>query len=280
VRPGCGSFPLFKGGIVSKPDPEDLPRVPWAISAAYLYILDLDDPSLAWEYLRRHPGYRKDWDRRQRVVSFVRWGLQAAESPELDARTAHPLWLVSSDKLLHVRPTTTRTTTDRRFDLWRIPGRKRLALEGSDLTLTADTSALRMKLSLSGSLSDGAAYASSAPMTPQLRGQLDLLAAHAQALEGLAPQFESARKVARSGLLHLRALQALDASQAGASHRDIAQALFGLDAVVRRWHADGELRAQVRYLLRRAEKFMAGGYLSLVGVSHGAANDPGEKTDH
>ncbi|MFN7040128.1 MAG: transcriptional regulator domain-containing protein [Acidovorax temperans] len=46
------------------------------MSAAYLYVLDLDDPALAWEYLRRHPGYHADWARRKRVVSFARWGLR------------------------------------------------------------------------------------------------------------------------------------------------------------------------------------------------------------
>ena len=59
-----------------KPNPEDLPRAPWSVSAAYLYALELDDSALAWEYLRRHPGYRSDWARRKRVVSFARWGLR------------------------------------------------------------------------------------------------------------------------------------------------------------------------------------------------------------
>ena len=34
---------------------------PWRAAAAYLYTLDLDGPALAWEYLRRHPGYRTAW---------------------------------------------------------------------------------------------------------------------------------------------------------------------------------------------------------------------------
>ncbi|MGJ7536975.1 MULTISPECIES: transcriptional regulator domain-containing protein [unclassified Variovorax] len=59
-----------------KPDPEDLPRAPWGMSAAYLYVLDLDDSGVAWEYLRRHPDYGSDWARRRRVVSFARWGLR------------------------------------------------------------------------------------------------------------------------------------------------------------------------------------------------------------
>lgn len=165
----------------------------------------------------------------------------------------------------------------RRFDLWRIPGRKRLALDGPDLALTADLSAQRMRLSLSGALADGAAYASAVPLTPQLRGQLGTFNAQAKALEGHVPRVDPARPITRVALLHLRALQALDASQAGASHRDIAQALFGLEAVVLRWHEDGELRAQVRHLLRRAEAFMTGGYLALAGVSHSAAEHPGDE---
>jgi hypothetical protein len=123
----------------------------------------------------------------------------------------------------------------------------------------------------------GAAYVSAVPLTPRFRGQLDTFNAQAQALEGHALRVDPARPVTRVALLHLRALQALDASQAGASHRDIAQALFGLEAVVLRWHEDGELRAQVRHLLRRAEAYMAGGYLALAGVSHSAEKCPGDE---
>ena len=195
----------------------------------------------------------------------------------MDGRDAQPLWLSSSDGLLHVRAAHANNAAARRFDLWRIPGRKRLALDGPDLALTADLSAQRMRLSLSGALVDGAGYASSAPVTPRLRGQLDAFNAQANALEGHTPQADPARPVTRAALLHLRALQALDASQAGASHRDIAQVLFGLEAVVLRWHEDGELRARVRHLLRRAEALMSGGYLALAGIPPAAAKHPGDE---
>jgi hypothetical protein len=75
----------------------------------------------------------------------------------------------------------------------------------------------------------------------------------------------------------LHALQALDASQAGARHRDIAGALFGVDAVRTRWTPDGELRAQVRHLLRRAEGLMRGGYLALAGVRRQHTGAPGDE---
>ena len=40
---------------------------PWYATAAYLYVLHLDGPALAWEYLRRHPDYRRDWLRGTRT---------------------------------------------------------------------------------------------------------------------------------------------------------------------------------------------------------------------
>lgn len=66
---------------MTKPNPDDLPTAPWGVSAAYLYVLDLDNPALAWEYLRRHPSYRSDWVRRKRLVSFARWGLRCRRKP-------------------------------------------------------------------------------------------------------------------------------------------------------------------------------------------------------
>ncbi len=163
------------------------------------------------------------------------------------------------------------------FDLWRVPGRKRLSLGGAGLILQSELSSQRLRVSLASDLGDGEAYACAVPLIPELRGQLDVFKAQALLLEGHVPAAEVVRPATRAALLHLRALQALDAAQAGASHRDIAQALFGLEAVALRWHEDGELRAQVRYLLRRAEGYMLGGYLALAGIRRTTAKRPGDK---
>src|ERR1700722_16526252 len=34
----------------------------WRPAAAYLYVLRLDEVALAWEYVRRNPRYRRDWE--------------------------------------------------------------------------------------------------------------------------------------------------------------------------------------------------------------------------
>ncbi len=204
-------------------------------------------------------------------------GCDVAEDPRLDARLAQPLWLTSSEELLHVRAAPARGVASKGFDLWRIPGRKRLVFDGLELTLIAEQHAERVRLSLASSVADGQGYVSTVPLTPGLRGQVERFNAQAQTLAGQALPAAHARAAARSSLLHLRAIQALDAVQAGASHRAIALALFGSEAVEIRWREDGELRAQVRYLVRRAQAFMNGGYLALAGVLPFASKDPGDE---
>jgi hypothetical protein len=250
---------------------------PWMLSAAYLYTLDLYGPTLAWEYLRRNPGYRADWACQKRSSSFAQWGLRRAEDPALDGRQALPLWLSDGDGWLQVHAAHRNDAAARHFDLWRVPGRKRLVLDGPDLALTADLSAQRMRLSLSGTLTDGVPYTTAVPLTPQLRGQLQAFHTDAALLEGKPVPVATARTVNRAALLHLRALQALDAWQAGARQRVIAEALVGAEVADARWSADGDLRAQIRHLLARAKGLMEGGYLALAGVRQPPRTVPGDE---
>lgn len=165
------------------------------------------------------------------------------------------------------------------FNLWGIPGRKRLVYAGTHLSLSSEHGPNRLQASLSPELEEGAAYGLTVPLDAHLRTRLTTYQAQASALQGQWPPV-SAKKATRASLLHLHALQALDASQAGARHRDIAGALFGLDAVRTRWTADGELRAQVRHLLTRAEGLMLGGYLALAGVCQQYVGAPGDEPAH
>lgn len=171
------------------------------------------------------------------------------------------------------------STSGLTFDLWKIPGRKYLSHAGSQLNIRAEHGSNRLRVSLSTELQHGTAYGLTVPLDAQLRTRLTGYQAQANAIQGQWPPV-AAKKVTRASLLHLYALQALDASQAGAHHRDIAGALFGLDAVRKRWTADSELRAQVRHLLTRAEGLMRGGYLALAGVRQQHVSAPGDEPAH
>ncbi len=75
---------------------------------------------------------------------------------------------------------------------------------------------------------------------------------------GLFPPERRARRWAM-------ALQAYDAVQAGASHRDIAVALFGEKVVKEDWYGRSDyLRLRVQRLVRMADKLVNGGYRDLL----------------
>src|SRR3546814_14276169 len=68
-----------------------------------------------------------------------------------------------------------------------------------------------------------------------------------------------------TALLELHSLQALDATLAGASLREVAEGLFGVDAAAD-WYSDGGLRSKVRRLVHRGDALRRGGYRRLAQI--------------
>lgn len=211
-------------------------------------------------------------------------GCDVAVDPTLNACCARPQWLTPSESLLLVRAAHAAGPYPRPaspgFDLWRVPGRKQLALECGELTLTVDLSAQRLQMVLASDVVDGLPFASSVPLDIGPRATAGHFQAQAQALHGQTSDLPAARAATRAALLHLRALQALDASLEDVPHRTLALVLFGADTVQQRWHSDGELRAQVRHLISRGEGFMRGGYLTLAGIVPPPCTDHGDQAAH
>ncbi|MDC6282721.1 DUF2285 domain-containing protein [Ralstonia pseudosolanacearum] len=239
----------------------------WYPTAAYLYVLHLDDLALAWEYLRRHPEYRRDWLRRRSEPETAHtWGLRMLEDPALDARDAHPAWFPGHPCAAQLHPDIDPPSGAAPFEFWRIPGHKHLVHDGQRLMLTTRWPGCCLRLTLAPGLEDGMAYvyairACDMPCARHctLRAELDKLAV---APEG-RPAAVARPRPAPTALQELHTLQALDANLAGASLREVAEGLFGTDAVVKGWYADGGLRSRVRRLVRRGQGLMRGGYRRL-----------------
>lgn len=237
----------------------------WYPTAAYLYVLHLDRPALAWEYLRRNSDYRRDWLHRRHQQAHA-WGLRLLEDPSLDARDAHPDWFPDPDGVLQLYPDADPPPEADAFEFWRIPGHKHLIHDGKRLVLTAHWPGCCVRLALAPGLADGMAYlyavrACAAPCASYhtITAELDKLA-----MAGAAVPAAAARsRPTPAALLELHTLQALDAALAGASLREIAEGLFGTEAVAADWYTDGGLRSRVRRLTRRGQSLMRGGYRRL-----------------
>jgi hypothetical protein len=232
---------------------------PWYPTAAYLYVLHLDGPARAWEYLRRNPDYRLDWLRRHRLPDAAHvWGLRLWEDPALDARDAHPVWFPDPDGTLQLYPDADPPPNATPFAFWRIPGHKQLTYDGKRLTLMARWPGDCLRLALAPGLADGMAfaYAIRAGATPRAR---------LRALAAVTPAAAARARPTPAALLQLHTLQALDAALAGASLREIAQGLFGADAAAG-WHTDGGLRSRLRRLIQRGQSLTRGGYRRLARI--------------
>ena len=239
----------------------------WDPTAAYLCTLHLDGPALAWEYLRRNPDYRLDWLRRRRPDAAERWGLRLLEDPALDARDAHPAWFPDHDAVVQLYPDADPPPDAVVFEFWRIPGTKHLIHDGKRLVLVARWPGCCLRFALATGLVVGTAcaYAIRACAVPCIR--YHALIAQLNTLAGLpevaAPVVTTRPRPSAAALLELHTLQALDATLVGASLREVAEGLFGVDAVAADWHKDSALRARVRRLVRRGEALMRGGYRRL-----------------
>lgn len=231
-------------------------------TAAYLYLLSLDPPGLAWEYLRRNDGYCIDWKHHGRLDNArvaEPWGLRFLEDPEFDAREAEPGWLPDPDVLVAFGPAV--RDDDDPFSLWALPGRKSVVHDGKRLLLKTRVGRRVVRLAVSLSLADGVPYAFAVPAGPAARARA-AAAEVADALAGVAPPSRAA-PVTRTMLVHMRAVQALDAAKAGLSERAIAGAVLDHAEADGEWN-DSAARAQVRYLLRHGRAMRDGGYRQLL----------------
>jgi hypothetical protein len=240
-------------------------RSSWLAPAAYLYVLGLDSSSLAWEYLRRNPTYQALWRNaasRANRSAAGRWSLEDWEDPRRDARTAEPAWsplprvsLARYNDIEAAPP----------FQFWGISGRKSLIHDGHALRLSVRQRWGLLRATLESTLTVAEPYGYLVPAGRKLddccRAVREFEAIY-QISNPDTPQ--RVKRPGRLSLMHMRILQALDGAEKGASHRDIASALFGEAVLQAQWSRDGELRAQIRHWLRRGAQLSGGGYRTLL----------------
>jgi hypothetical protein len=131
-----------------------------------------------------------------------------------------------------------------RFDLWALPGRKRLIHDGRNLALTRQGAGPAERATLGRGLEQGQPFARTA--------------------WGRSALGRGSASAPRIALAHIRALLALDAKTAGASDLQIARALMSPGRLEGAWSSDSAERALVRDALTRGRAFRDGRWRELV----------------
>jgi len=124
--------------------------------------------------------------------------------------------------------------------------------------MTADWPGNALRFALAPGFEDGMAFAY-AVRAGTAASSLRHLASNITTATQAAPVAVTHSRPTAAALLELHTLQALDATLAGASLREVAEGLFGADAV-QDWYADGGLRSKTRRLVQRGDALMHGGY--------------------
>lgn len=247
----------------------------WRDAAAYAPLLAADRSIIAWEWLRRDPGYNvaaAAWASGARkpgghLPGPEPWGLHAFESPDLAAPVARPVWRAEAHPFVLSATVDAVDNPMDGFDLKSF-GEKATLIEDLDcerVLFSDGLRAIRLDI-LSNTLKRG-------PVRPQF-----LIAGISSAeapLLSLRRFLSLCRTGSFSATLHppeskaprlVLMLRAHDALAAGASQREIASVLLSAEAGQLRWRVNApSLRSRVQRLARNAEIMAGGAFRSLLG---------------
>ncbi|WP_337180654.1 DNA -binding domain-containing protein [Sphingopyxis granuli] len=200
------------------------PLADWRDASAYEWLDDCGRPAFAWEWLRRQPAYQVAAEGEGTIAPA--FGLRNCPALEADAREACPIWTAAVDPMLLVATAQSCSTRDCNFDLGRVREGRTLTVsaEGEHWLFGAAARPLRLDI-VSGSLCGGsvALTVHVARLDAAALVALSRLVALAREGQWRQSHFPAERRAGRWS----QVLRVHDALLAGASQRDIADALFG-----------------------------------------------------
>ncbi len=239
----------------------------WQNREAFEYTEQLDGPLLAWEYLRRNTAYCTAWDTRNPAEAETAardWGLLRLIDPTVDARTANPIWQPDPPSTLRVVRASAAKEGLKLYDL-QIERTPYMVRDDQGTYGTASVKSNSWRVHVADGLAEDDRIAIAIPMDEFARRRVaaadrfivDLKAKSAKTLKLVSA-------LNRADRFHCSVLQAIDGAAAGATHRQIAVAIYGQRRVSSSWTPDGDLRARIRYFLKRGATLVDGGYRALI----------------
>jgi hypothetical protein len=239
----------------------------WQNREAFQYTEQLDGPLLAWEYLRKNSAYRAAWAERNSSGSDTPgrdWGLLRLIDPATDARSANPIWQPDPPSTLRIVRASAAKQGLKFYDL-QIERAPYMVRDDQGTYGTASMKSNSWRIHVADGLADDDWIAIAIPVDEFARRRVaaaDRFIVDLKAKSAETPKHFSASN--RADRFHSSVLQALDGAAARATHRQIAVAIYGQRRVSASWTPDGDLRARIRYFLKRGSALVNGGYRKLI----------------
>ena len=247
---------------MSKRSPQELAGSArhWRSAAHYRSLLLTDRRGFAWEWLRRHPPYRKSWKNRDRPPED--FGLLAYEDPDHGLTKAKPIWAIAVDPwVLPSRPSREQpTSADDLLDVRQISEFVSVQIDECDVEhwlITDGCWSIRLDLH-EGTLLGGPVmlqhffhgFASAESKIHALR-QLGALVTCGSMPGRFLPQESRAAR----WILELRTADAL---ATGASHQEMARVFYRAADGCQPWRSAGDsYRLRIQRLVRVARQYLA-----------------------
>ena len=204
--------------------PAGRPLADWRDPSAYQWLRTCGRHAFAWEWLRRRPDYQAAADREENAAPA--FGLRNRPAFEADARAARPIWTAAVDPGLLIGTARACPRGDGNFDLSRVRESRTMVASAEGEHWLFGTGARPLRLDTRSGCLRGdpvALVVHIARLDSPAIIALARLIALARDGRWRTSHFPAERRATRWS----QVLRVHDALLAGASQRDIADALFG-----------------------------------------------------
>jgi hypothetical protein len=240
----------------------------WRSSESYAGLSHLTMREIAWEFLRRNPGYHEDYNKLpempgEQAKDFThRWGLRFGVDPSCSAREAGIFWRPEVCASVILLSNSNQGSSLPGFMLSEMPGSflQRRAEDGAHIIIRDKRYSFQLFLAASTDPLSG--LQANIPLDENTAQRCASVQLFWSFVLGEMPV--GSRK--RSGLRgkYPQALQALDGWMMGATYREIAEVLFGAARVDENSWKTSTIRSSTIRLVKLAEDMMLGGYARLL----------------
>lgn len=243
-------------------------KTDWRSPETYSDMTNLMPREIAWEFLRRNPTYRAEFEKSRRLKGdgadkFARrWGLRFGVDPEISSIDANLFWLHAECASVIMLATATTVTTSSSLSLSALSGLTnfRQAEDGAHILIKENGYKFQLYVASKGNSQENLHL--NIPINGNERLRCEVTGRFCRFYNGEKPLH-----IRRRGGVHERLrdyLRVLDGGLAGATYREITEVLMGARRMKDEVWKTSSARGVTIRLMKQANALMTGGYASLL----------------